>query len=56
MSARDEPVELTPEQIAEIEAMPCAMFHEPPFDFAYCETHDTTFALGAACKYHKATA
>lgn len=41
------------EQIAEIEAMPCEMYYEPPFDFAYCERHDTTFALGDVCKYFK---
>ena len=29
----------------------CQMFHEEPFDFAWCETHDTTFALGDACKF-----
>lgn len=39
--------------LAEIEAMPCDMYHEPPFDFAYCERHDTTFALGDVCKYQK---
>ena len=31
----------------------CAMFHEPPFDFAWCETHDETFALGDVCKFSK---
>ena len=30
---------------------PCAMKHEPPMDFAWCETHDTTFALGDKCKF-----
>jgi hypothetical protein len=44
---------LTEAEIEEIEALPCQMFHEQPFDFAYCETHDTTFALGDVCKYHK---
>lgn len=45
---------LTPEEEAEIDALPCRMFHEEPFDFAYCEVHDTTFALGDVCKYQKA--
>lgn len=31
---------------------PCEMTHTPPFDFAQCETHDTTFPLGGACKWH----
>lgn len=30
----------------------CAMFQQRPFDFAWCETHDTTFALGAVCPHH----
>lgn len=30
---------------------PCNMTHTPPFDFAQCETHDTTFALGDKCKF-----
>lgn len=34
---------------------PCAMKHDPPMDFAYCETHDTTFPLGAACMWHGKT-
>lgn len=29
----------------------CVMAHQEPFDFAQCETHDTTFALGDACKF-----
>ena len=31
---------------------PCVMAHTPPFDFAQCETHDETFPLGGACKWH----
>jgi len=31
---------------------PCEMTRTPPFDFAQCETHDTTFPLGGACKWH----
>ena len=31
---------------------PCKMTQTPPFDFAQCETHDTTFPLGGACKWH----
>lgn len=44
---------LTPEQEAEIDALPCDMVHERPYDFAYCAVHDTTFALGDVCKYQK---
>lgn len=29
----------------------CVMAHTPPFDFAQCETHDTTFPLGGTCKW-----
>lgn len=29
----------------------CDMTHTPPFDFAQCEKHDTTFPLGGACKF-----
>lgn len=32
-------------------AAECVMTRTPPFDFAQCETHDTTFALGATCKF-----
>lgn len=39
-----------------IAATPCRMFHEPPYDFAYCEVHDTTFALGDVCRYQKMNA
>ena len=31
---------------------PCVMTHTPPYDFAQCATHDTTFPLGGVCKYH----
>jgi hypothetical protein len=34
---------------------PCDMKHQPPMDFAYCETHDTTFPLGGVCKWHGKT-
>ena len=27
----------------------CDMRHRPPFDFAWCETHDKTFPLGGIC-------
>ena len=30
---------------------PCAMKHTPPMDFAWCDTHDTTFPLGSKCKF-----
>lgn len=30
----------------------CDMKHQPPMDFAFCETHDTTFALGDRCKFY----
>ncbi len=29
----------------------CVMTHTPPFDFAQCETHDSTFALGQECRF-----
>lgn len=29
----------------------CDMRHQPPMDFAWCETHDTTFPLGEKCKF-----
>ncbi len=50
--AGNEFVELTPEQIAQIDALSCNMFHQEPFDLAWCETHDTTFALGDNCRYN----
>lgn len=50
---RRELEDLTAKQIAEIEAMPCDMYHEPPYDFAWCERHDTTFPLGDVCRYQK---
>lgn len=30
---------------------PCSETHTEPFDFAYCSTHDRTFALGGHCDY-----
>lgn len=30
----------------------CRMTHTEPYDFAVCETHDTTFALGSECKFN----
>ena len=30
---------------------PCSMTRTDPFDFAQCETHDTTFPLGETCKF-----
>jgi hypothetical protein len=44
--------DLTPEQQQSILDAPCRMFHQEPFDFAWCETHDTTFPLGSICEYH----
>ena len=32
---------------------PCDMRYQPPFDFAWCETHDKTFALGDVCPFEK---
>lgn len=29
----------------------CDMRHAKPYDFAWCETHDTTFPLGEKCKF-----
>lgn len=28
---------------------PCDMRQQAPFDFAWCDTHDETFPLGAVC-------
>src|SRR5699024_8958575 len=30
---------------------PCVMKHTEPYDFAWCETHDTTFPLGGTCRF-----
>lgn len=30
----------------------CEMTYTSPFDFAQCETHDTTFPLGGTCKFN----
>jgi hypothetical protein len=30
----------------------CVMTRTEPFDFAQCQTHDTTFALGEECKFN----
>jgi hypothetical protein len=32
---------------------PCNMRHQPPMDFAYCETHDETFPLGGICSVYR---
>lgn len=53
MDNEEEFQDLTDEQWEEIKNLPCLMFHEEPFDFAYCERHDTTFALGDVCKYYR---
>lgn len=37
----------------EVDDVPCDMRCGQPYDFAWCETHDTTFALGDVCRYHK---
>lgn len=34
---------------------PCEMVHTPPFDFASCTTHDTTFPLGSQCEWYGVT-
>jgi hypothetical protein len=47
--------DLTPEQQQAILNAPCEMYHQEPFDFAWCETHDTTFPLGGVCKYNRET-
>ena len=41
------------ELLAAAEAAPCAMLHQPPMDFAFCETHDDTFPLGGVCRYYR---
>ncbi|QDM56408.1 hypothetical protein PP515_gp61 [Gordonia phage Sidious] len=40
-----------PALLAELEPAPCDMKQGGPYDFAWCETHDTTFALGQKCKF-----
>lgn len=30
----------------------CRMSQQGPYDFAWCDTHDTTFPLGSVCKFH----
>ncbi|QOC55981.1 hypothetical protein PP494_gp51 [Gordonia phage Matteo] len=40
-----------PALLAELEPAPCDMKQGAPYDFAWCETHDTTFALGEKCKF-----
>lgn len=37
----------------ETPAVRCEMYHEEPFDFACCETHDEVFALGSVCPFFK---
>lgn len=31
----------------------CKMFVQDPMDFAWCETHDETFPLGAICRVER---
>lgn len=31
---------------------PCDMRCEEPYDFAWCETHDSTFPLGGKCRFN----
>lgn len=31
------------------------MVHTPPYDFAHCNTHDTTFPIGSNCEWHGVT-
>lgn len=35
-----------------VNPLDCDMVHIEPFDFAQCNTHDTTFPLGDQCKFH----
>lgn len=34
-----------------ITTAPCDMPQQEPFDFGWCQTHDTTFALGEKCRF-----
>ncbi|MGW4715544.1 hypothetical protein [Nocardia sp. NPDC004260] len=46
-------VAATPEQVAGIQALPCDMYTQDPYPFAWCETHDETFPLGGVCRFYK---
>lgn len=46
----------TPEVLEAIKAAfaaPCDMRSGEPYDFAWCETHDSTFPLGDTCPYDR---
>lgn len=34
---------------------PCDLRQQSPYDFAWCETHDTTFKLGDTCHFKEKT-
>lgn len=53
MSDHTENAVPAPDQTEVIDALPCEMYREEPFDFAYCVVHDTTFALGDVCERQK---
>ena len=38
-------------QISDMQPAACDMKCQEPYDFAWCETHDTTFPLGYKCKF-----
>lgn len=38
-------------EVTRLSPAPCDMRHQEPYDFAFCLTHDSTFALGERCKY-----
>ena len=37
---------------ADSDTHPCRMREQYPYDFAWCETHDETFAIGSVCRYY----
>ncbi|KQP63002.1 hypothetical protein [Nocardioides sp. Leaf285] len=49
-----EATQATPESGSE-SAVTCEIVQEAPYDFAYCETHDSTFPLGGRCKFYGRT-
>jgi hypothetical protein len=38
-------------EVHDVEPLGCDLRHEPPYDFAWCETHDETFPLGQTCRW-----
>jgi hypothetical protein len=45
----------TVKEVQEVIDAPCDLRRQEPFDFAWCETHDETFALGNTCHFKEET-